>query len=197
MTQIAADALGLPLSRVRFELGDSRLPPAPVQGGSMTTATVGSAVLEAALAVRNEVLKLASGDSGSPLHGATAEQVDAQDGRLFRREKSTAGETYAAVLQRHKKDAIESVLDSKAGDETKNFSMYAFAAQFAEVRVDPDLSTVRVARVVTACDAGRIINPKTAHSQTHRRHCRRYWYGAVGRVRLGFAQRALRQCELC
>jgi CO/xanthine dehydrogenase Mo-binding subunit len=50
MTQIAADALGLPVSRVRFELGDSRMPQAPVQGGSMTVASVGSAVHEAAVA---------------------------------------------------------------------------------------------------------------------------------------------------
>src|SRR5438552_17844535 len=69
MTQIAADALGLPVSRVRFELGDSRMPPAPVEGGSMTVASVGSAVHEAALAARNKVLALAGKDKRSPLPG--------------------------------------------------------------------------------------------------------------------------------
>ena len=44
MTQIAADALGLPPSDVRFELGDSLMPPSPVSGGSMTAASTGSAV---------------------------------------------------------------------------------------------------------------------------------------------------------
>ena len=43
--------------------------------------------------------------------------------------------------------------------------MHAFGVQFVEVRVDPDFGTVRVARVVSAFAAGRIINPKTAHSQ--------------------------------
>jgi xanthine dehydrogenase YagR molybdenum-binding subunit len=43
--------------------------------------------------------------------------------------------------------------------------MHAFGAHFVEVRVDPDFGTVRVARVVSAFAAGRIINPKTAHSQ--------------------------------
>ena len=62
MTQIAADALGLPVARVQFELGDSKMPPAPVEGGSMTVASVGSAVHEAALAARDKVLMLASGD---------------------------------------------------------------------------------------------------------------------------------------
>ena len=83
MTQIAADALGLPVARVHFELGDSKLPPAPVEGGSMTVATVGSAVHDAALAARNEVLRLALGDARSPLHQAKADQVGAEDGRLF------------------------------------------------------------------------------------------------------------------
>jgi xanthine dehydrogenase YagR molybdenum-binding subunit len=77
MTQVAADGLGLPAAGVRFELGDSSLPPAPIEGGSMALASVGSAVLEAALAARHEVLKLAAGDARSPLRGAAAEQVAA------------------------------------------------------------------------------------------------------------------------
>src|SRR5262249_59376266 len=81
MTQIAADALGLPVGRVRFELGDSRLPPAPVEGGSMTVASVGSAVHDAATAAREKVLELAAGDEGSPLHRATADRIGAGDGR--------------------------------------------------------------------------------------------------------------------
>ena len=67
MTQVAADALGLPAARVRFELGDTRLPPAPVEGGSMTVASTGSAVHDACLTARDEVSKLAAGDDGSPL----------------------------------------------------------------------------------------------------------------------------------
>ena len=55
--------------------------------------------------------------------------------------------------------------ESKPGEEQKKFSTHAFGAQFVEVRVDPDFGTVRVARVVSGFAAGRIINPKTAHSQ--------------------------------
>jgi CO/xanthine dehydrogenase Mo-binding subunit len=165
MTQIAADALGLPVARVRFELGDSRLPPAPVQGGSMTVASVGSAVHDAALAARGEVLKLAIGDARSPLHRATADQVGSGAGRLFLKKEPSRGETYADILRRHRKEAVEVTHESKPGDETRKFSMHAFGAHFVEVRVDPDLGTVRVARVVGGFAAGRIINPKTAHSQ--------------------------------
>ena len=47
LTQIAAETLGVPVEKVRFELGDTSLPPAPVSGGSMTAASVGPAVLSA------------------------------------------------------------------------------------------------------------------------------------------------------
>ncbi len=165
MTQIAADALGLPVARVKFELGDSKMPKAPVEGGSMTVASVGSAVHEAALAARHKVLALATGDDGSPLHKAEPDGVDAADGRLFRKKEPGRGETYADILRRHKKESVEVTQESKPGEEQKKFSMHAFGVQFVEVRVDPDFGTVRVARVVSGFAAGRIINPKTAHSQ--------------------------------
>ena len=41
MTQVAAETLGVPVEHVRFELGDTTLPQAPVSGGSMTAASVG------------------------------------------------------------------------------------------------------------------------------------------------------------
>jgi xanthine dehydrogenase YagR molybdenum-binding subunit len=56
ITQVAADALGLPMERVKFTLGDSRFPKTPPHGGSMTMASVGSAVQAACLKVRDEAL---------------------------------------------------------------------------------------------------------------------------------------------
>lgn len=56
MTQVAAETLGLPIERVRFTLGDTRLPRAPVHGGSMTMASVGSAVQAACRRAREDAL---------------------------------------------------------------------------------------------------------------------------------------------
>ncbi len=165
MTQIAAEALGLPAERVNFELGDSALPRAPVQGGSMTVASVGSAVHEAARAALLRVLELARGDKRSPLHKAAADGVGIEDGRLFVKDDPERGEAWAEVLRRQGKDEVEVTHQSKPGDEAKKFSAHAFGAHFIEVRVDEDLGTVRVARLVSAFAAGRIINPKTARSQ--------------------------------
>jgi xanthine dehydrogenase YagR molybdenum-binding subunit len=165
MTQIAADALGLPAAQVRFELGDSSFPKAPVEGGSMTVASVGPAVQGAAAAVRDKLLELARGDARSPLHKVAADAVAVADGRFFLKAEPTRGETYADVLKRHEKEQVEATYEAKPGDERKKFSMHAFGAHFVEVRVDPDFGTVRVGRVVSGFAAGRIINPKTANSQ--------------------------------
>jgi xanthine dehydrogenase YagR molybdenum-binding subunit len=165
MTQVAADALGLVLEQVRFELGDTSLPEAPVHGGSMTMASVGPAVHEACLAARRQVLDLARGDGNSPLHGAPDDAVDFADGRIFRKDDPSAGESYGEILQSHGVDGIEAMGEAKPGDEAKRFSMHSFGAVFAEVHVDPDFGTVRVRRLVGAYGIGAVINPKIAHSQ--------------------------------
>ena len=84
---------------------------------------------------------------------------------LFLSDDDSRGETFADILRRQRKKLVETTHQSKPGDEMKKFSMHAFGAQFVEVRVDPDFGTVRVARVVSGFAAGRIINPRTAHSQ--------------------------------
>src|SRR5687767_4341629 len=82
ITMIAAEYLGLPIERVEFELGDTKLPRAPAQGGSWTTSSVGSAVHGAALAVTAKLLTLANKDASSPLKGAAGPDVEMLDGRL-------------------------------------------------------------------------------------------------------------------
>jgi xanthine dehydrogenase YagR molybdenum-binding subunit len=164
-TQVAAEALGMPVEQVTFAQGDTRLPNAPNAGGSQLTASVGSAVKLAALDARTKVAQLAAADPSSPLAGASPDAIDAGDGRLFLKDNPGRGETYAAIIARNGGTPIEGRADAKPGDEKKEYSMHAFGAQFAEVRVDPDLGTVRVVRQLGAFASGRIINAKLAHSQ--------------------------------
>ncbi|HKG77749.1 MAG TPA: xanthine dehydrogenase family protein molybdopterin-binding subunit, partial [Beijerinckiaceae bacterium] len=137
MTQVAAETLGLPLDKVRFELGDTALPKAPVHGGSLTMASVGSAVQAACLEVRRQAMARA----GQP-------NID-------------LAEAMARIGE-----VVEAEVSSKPGEETQKFSMHAFGAVFAEVAVDPDLGETRVRRIVGAYGAGRIVNPKTTRSQS-------------------------------
>jgi len=165
MAIAGAEGLAMDLSKVRSELGDSKLPKGSVHGGSGTTASVGSAVHEACLAVRAKLLALATKDQRSPLNGATEEQVTFADGRISLKSDPSRGESYSDILRRNRMDSIEATVDSKAGDEDKKYSMHAFCAHFVEVRIDPELGILRVSRVVSTCGAGRIINEKTAVSQ--------------------------------
>jgi xanthine dehydrogenase YagR molybdenum-binding subunit len=102
MTQVAAEALGLPVEQVRFELGDSDMPKAPVRGGSMTMASVGPAVHEACLGARRQLLGLVREDGNSPLRNAAEDAVGFADGRIFLNGDPSAGETFAEILERHR-----------------------------------------------------------------------------------------------
>ncbi|HEY3802067.1 MAG TPA: xanthine dehydrogenase family protein molybdopterin-binding subunit [Kofleriaceae bacterium] len=128
MTQIAADALGVPIERVRFELGDTAFPEAPVSGGSTTASTVGPAVKDACTMLRAKLAALTPADR--------------------------------AVGQ-----AVVAEAKSEVSPERKKFATHAFGADFVEVRIDEDLGMIRVARVVAAFAAGKILNPKTANNQ--------------------------------
>ncbi|TYB62235.1 xanthine dehydrogenase family protein molybdopterin-binding subunit [Nonomuraea sp. PA05] len=165
MTQVAADALGLPVSRVRFQLGDSTMPPAPPHGGSMTMASVGSAVADTCDKLRRQATDLAIDDPGSPLHGASADDVVADNGRLHLRDDPGRGETYQQLLARIGRPHLEARGGYTPGDEVERLSTHAYGAVFAEIAVDERLGLVRIRRVLGVYDAGRIINPKLAHSQ--------------------------------
>ncbi len=165
LTQIAADALGLPLSSIRCELGDSSLPVSPPQGGSMLAASVGSAVHVAASMARDQVLALVRDDEASPLQGATADMVVAHDGSIALKRDPSRRETYAAILQRHGLSEIQAVGTATPGNEGQQFATGTFGAKFVEVRVDADLGRISVSRVLSVIAAGRILNEKTARSQ--------------------------------
>jgi xanthine dehydrogenase YagR molybdenum-binding subunit len=165
LTQLAADALGVAASRVTIELGDTNLPPNPISAGSMTVASTGSAVHLAAMAARDKLVQLAVTDPDSPLHGARHEEVVIVDGRITLRGNADHGESIEELLGRNGSRSIEGKAEAKPGDETQQYSMHAFGAVFAEVRVDRDLGIVRAARMVGAYGVGRVLNPKTARSQ--------------------------------
>jgi xanthine dehydrogenase YagR molybdenum-binding subunit len=113
MTQVAADALGLPLEQVRFTLGDSSLPPAPVSGGSMSVASVSPAVQAAAKSLIDRLISLALADSSSPLYGASPSDIMAQDGKLMVRATPTRAVSFADVVKQTGMPSIEVVVNAK------------------------------------------------------------------------------------
>ncbi|MCF1594816.1 xanthine dehydrogenase family protein molybdopterin-binding subunit [Streptomyces muensis] len=164
MTQVAADALGLTVRNVTFRLGDSAMPPAPAQGASQTMLSVGSAVQDTCDMLREQAIKLAVEDERSPLHGVDPDDVVVRGGRLHVKGDPARGETYRQLLARNNRTYLEA-RGSYTPEEESRFSMYGYAAMFAEVAVDARLGLVRVRRMLGVYDAGRIISPKLAESQ--------------------------------
>jgi len=165
MTQVAADALGLPIARVHFTLGDSTYPAAPSHSGSRTMASVGSAVSTVANTLRDRFIRTAVVDPGSPLGGLRPEDVGVADGRMFAISQPDRGETYPDLLRRRGWASLDTEQTWTPGDADKQYSMYTYGAVFAEVAVDESLGTVRIRRVYGVYDVGRVINPRLAHSQ--------------------------------
>jgi xanthine dehydrogenase YagR molybdenum-binding subunit len=155
MAQIAADVLGTTIGRVQVELGDSRLPAAPVSGGSMTTASVLPAVRQAATQVRDTLFSLADARGGKG------------DWRLENGKVSGPGGEFSVsdLMSRTGVTSVDATSDAKPNPDAAKHTCHGFGAQFCEVRVDMDLRTIKVSRWVAAFDSGKIINPKTARSQ--------------------------------
>jgi xanthine dehydrogenase YagR molybdenum-binding subunit len=165
MTMIAAEYLGLTPEQVKFELGDTNFPRAPSQGGSQTTSSVGSAVYGAALAVGARLLSLANREANSPLKAAAAADVEMLDGRLRLKSDPSRFVSVAEVMRRNGLTEITETFESKPSKERDKYALLAHGAQFVEVKVDPDLGTVRVTRAIEVTACGKIINPKASHSQ--------------------------------
>ncbi|WP_426060820.1 xanthine dehydrogenase family protein molybdopterin-binding subunit [Hymenobacter sp. B1770] len=167
MTQIAADASGVAPANIRFELGDSALPPAPIQAGSHTTASVGSAVHDACAALKQQLLALARRMPKSALSRAKAADMVTDNGSLQVAGRAASRITYAEVLKHHQMPLLEVTKESKGGPEMEKHSGKSFCASFVEVQVHPLTGAVRVSRVVSVVDAGKLMNLKTARSQVY------------------------------
>jgi xanthine dehydrogenase YagR molybdenum-binding subunit len=186
MTMLAADCLGVPIERVRVALGDSAMPKAPQEGGSGLTGALGNAVHAACINLVRKFVDRVTNDDLSPVKGCRLETITVRDGGIQITDDPSRFETYADILTRYGLDEITIEAESAPPGETSSATMIVqdgrfipyttpstgarahaggYAAHFVEVHVDPDLGTVRVARVVSAIDGGRILNPKTARSQ--------------------------------
>ena len=157
--QTAADALGIEPAKVAVAMGDSLLPPGPVSGGSVTTASACSAVKLACQQVLARLALPAGATAAQRMAVFEKMQIGAVEeiGNFVpptSRSKSTAG-LY--------KGSVDISGGANMGNEGK--SMFAFGAEFVEVRVHARTREVRVPRIVGAFAAGRIMNPRTAHSQ--------------------------------
>jgi xanthine dehydrogenase YagR molybdenum-binding subunit len=161
MTKIASEAMGVPVNKVIFELGDTSLPPGPTQGGSSTTSTLGSAVYDACKALQKKLGELAI-KNGLP--NAKPEDLVYTEGYVALKDASKKI-SYVDVLKQNGLNQLETTEESKSNDEIRKYASYSYSVHFVRVLVHPVTGVIKVDKVVTTCDAGKIVSPKTARSQ--------------------------------
>ncbi|MEI2414766.1 xanthine dehydrogenase family protein molybdopterin-binding subunit [Orrella sp. JC864] len=169
MAQMAAHATGLPLARMRVELGDTALPEGPVSGGSMATGSMVPAVLGAARSAIGQLLACAAQSPASPYQGQKPDALVYEQGKVRARgEPAGEGVPFEAIIQGAGLSHLAGqgrAGPSDADDGADQRSMHSYGAHFVEVGWRPELAQLRVNRIVTVIDAGRIINPRTGRNQ--------------------------------
>ena len=166
---LTADKTGVPVEKVEVVLGDTMLPHGPVSGGSWATASVVPAVFAAADNAITALLNAATTTPGSPFENRKQDDLAFKGGRVFvKADGSGGGVPFADLLKRADLRLVtgsgrsEGIFGSKAKPK---FSMHSYGCHFAEVTWQPEIARLRVNRVVTVIDGGRIINPLAGRNQ--------------------------------
>jgi xanthine dehydrogenase YagR molybdenum-binding subunit len=168
LAQLASDRTGVPLGKIEVALGDTLLPPGPISGGSMATASVVPAVFAAADIAIASVLDIATVTPGSPFEKRRREDLAFEGARVFvKADGAASGVPFADVLRRANVRLVSGSGKSEAtfGDPKPKFSTHSFGCHFVEVTWQPEIARLRVSRVVTVIDAGRILNPLAGRNQ--------------------------------
>lgn len=163
---IVAEVLGLPIEKIKFELGRSDLPTGPMQGGSVVTASVGTAAQETGEKVLKKLVELEKKDPNSPFKDVADNDFVFKNGAISAKSVPNVSVPYVDILKRNGLEKLSETHESRPDAGRRGqYSLASHGCQFIEVKVDEDIGLIKVTRTVAATAAGRIVNPKGAHSQ--------------------------------
>ncbi|HEY2827230.1 MAG TPA: xanthine dehydrogenase family protein molybdopterin-binding subunit, partial [Pirellulales bacterium] len=168
LAQLASEKTGVPLEKIEAVLGDTLLPPGPLSGGSMATGSVVPAVFSAADHAIASLLTIATNTPGSPFEKRKSEELTFQDGKVFLKSNDLSGGVPFPDLLKLANVRLVSGNGKAAstfGDPKPKYSTHSFGCHFVEVTWQLEIAQLRVSRVVTVIDAGRIINPLAGRNQ--------------------------------
>jgi xanthine dehydrogenase YagR molybdenum-binding subunit len=160
LAMVAAEELGMPLSAVTAQIGDTRFPFSVPSGGSSTSPSDSPAVRQAAAHLKQKLFRIAA-----PILSAEPSDLEARDSTIRVRFEPARSVAMAEVCRRIPGDSV-----SSEGERVPNYQGFRSdqaGCQFAEVEVDIETGVVRVLKVVAVHDAGLIIDPLTARSQVN------------------------------
>ena len=160
---------GVPLDRISVVLGDTRLPAGPMSGGSMVTGSVLPSIDEAAQASVAQLLKIATASKKSPFASHPTTELAFTRGMVhLKSEAPESGISFQQVLLDANVRSADGDGMSHSNDKSeasKKFSFHSFGAQFVEIEYDPGIARLRVSRVVSVIDVGKVINLGPARNQ--------------------------------
>jgi len=168
LAQLAAQKTGVALDKVEVALGDTTLPEGPISGGSMATGSLVPAVFAAADNAITSLLSIATTTPGSPYEKRKSDDLAFEGGRVFvKADGPSGGVPFADLLRRANVRLVSGHGSAEAtfGEKKPKFSTHSFGCHFVEVTWQPEIARLRVNRVVTVIDAGRIINPLAGRNQ--------------------------------
>jgi xanthine dehydrogenase YagR molybdenum-binding subunit len=166
IAQVAAEITTLPIEKIFVVLGDTNLPQGPNSGGSQVTATVIPAVAEAARQALQSLFRVAT-RKDAPLAGRDIKKLAVRGGVVVSEEDGTLRATIPAILTGCRLASVDAEAKTAPGPDAQKYSFRCFGVHLAEVRWDPGIARLKVSRIVSVLDAGRIINAKTARNQIH------------------------------
>lgn len=166
LAQVTAEKLQIPVEKVEVLLGDSTLPEGPVSGGSMATASVIPAVMAAAAKASEALLGAAVKAPGSKFAGKKPADLAFQHGQVQAKDGGD-GVSLSDILKQAKMRSVSGQGSSPGtfSDPKPQYSTHSFGAHFVEVTWEPEIARLRVNRVLTMIDAGRIVNPLAGRNQ--------------------------------
>jgi xanthine dehydrogenase YagR molybdenum-binding subunit len=168
LAQLTSQKTGVPLEKIEVALGDTALPEGPLSGGSLATESVVPAVFAAADGAIASLLTIASLTPGSPFEKRPPKDLAFERGRVFvKADGAGKGVPFDDLLRRANLGLVTGSGQSEAafGNPKPKYSTHSFGCHFVEVTWQPEIARLRVSRVVSVVDAGRIINPLAGRNQ--------------------------------
>lgn len=165
MAKVAAEAMQMPIAKIKFMLGDSDLPPGPTQGGSATTSTLGSAVHLVCESLKQN-LKESVIQNIPSFKNYTASDLDVKNENIFSTKENNISISIAELMKAVGKNSIEITKESVGNyGQPRKYTSNSFSVHFVKVHVHPKTGAIQLQHVVTTGDAGKIISESTARSQ--------------------------------
>jgi xanthine dehydrogenase YagR molybdenum-binding subunit len=151
---VVAEELGLTPKQVKVSLGDTQWPVGPGSGGSRTAPSIAPAARRAAWLAKQKLTAVVA-----PKLGVTADEVRFENGLVAGRGKSLPFAEACKLLKAPLRER---------GARAENYGSYmrqVHGCQFASVEVDTETGHIKVLKVVTVQDAGRVIDKLLFESQ--------------------------------